>query len=345
VTSDKSDKLGGDPCSTSEQEISDKLDKLDVAPCLSSEHSSDKSDKLDVDPCLSSEQDRSDKPDKPDVESCSSSEQDISDKSEKPDVDPCSSSEQDGSETSTLTTGIQDIPEPVPEPPKIRNAPTNYLREFRQGVSKNRSAIWGQYFIDLSIPPVPQTVPYVVPAGDENLFLHTASGDIIADVWVTGNNKLRQVSMKLCSDHGSVRAKVHDAFSGNGNEERPSFDIELRANNGTAYVSLPRFFRGLITINSPMEDIAFSPAFEIRTALLSAVQGVRVYFVGDRPRAWMFWGDDVDDKEGLEGADVVKYPEEPLDKLFVSSWNSKVRIRWDGEPETAAKRDSCKTFM
>jgi hypothetical protein len=57
----------------------------------------------------------------------------------------------------------------------------------------------GQYFIDLSIPPVPKTVPHVV-AGSENLLIHTTSGPISADVWVTGNNKLKRVSMKISSD-------------------------------------------------------------------------------------------------------------------------------------------------
>jgi hypothetical protein len=49
-------------------------------------------------------------------------------------------------------------------------------------------------------------VPHVV-AVSENLFFNV-TGTITANVWVTGNNKLRQVSMKLVSDTGDVNAKV-----------------------------------------------------------------------------------------------------------------------------------------
>lgn len=78
----------------------------------------------------------------------------------------------------------------------------------------------------------------------------------------------------------------------------------------------------------------FSPAFGKRTALLSDVESMRTYFVGDRPRSWMLWSDDDDKKEGEEGATRSGiYPEEPLDKLYVSSWDSGAQICWDGEPE------------
>ena len=89
----------------------------------------------------------------------------------------------------------------------IRGAPTNYLRVSKEGVRRQDVAIQGQYFIDLSILPVPESVSHVA-RGTENLYLHTRSGAVIADVWVTGNNKSRQVSMKLCSDKGGVRANI-----------------------------------------------------------------------------------------------------------------------------------------
>jgi hypothetical protein len=68
-------------------------------------------------------------------------------------------------------------------------------------------------------------------------------------------------------------------------------------------------------------------------ALLSDVQGVRVYFVGDRPRSWMSWHANEDNKDGEEAATGSgRDSEEPLDKLFVSGWNSALQISWDGEP-------------
>lgn len=137
--------------------------------------------------------------------------------------------------------------------------------------------------------------------------------------------------MKLSSDNGTLSARVHDAFSGGESERRPSLDIELRTTCGKVYLSLPCCFHGLITIHCSRAGIELFPALEKRTALLSDVQGVRVYFVGDRPRSWMSWGDD-DDKEGEEGAGVDRYPEEPLDNLYVGSGHEGVKICLEGEP-------------
>jgi len=131
--------------------------------------------------------------------------------------------------------------------------------------------------------------------------------------------------MKLFTDNGDVHAKVHNAFSGGG---RPSLDIEVQASNGGVSLSLPRCFRGLMTIKCSHQFIAFSPAFNKRTALLSEDKNVCVYSVGDRPRSWT---------EGQEGAGVGEYPEEPSDKLSVGGTgvgmpkSAGVRIRCDGD--------------
>jgi len=245
-----------------------------------------------------------------------------------------SSSEQDMSETSTLP-GTQDSDVAGPVPPKIRGAPTNYLCVSKKGI-----AIQGQYFIDLSILPMPPPVSDAITEAD-NLSLYTTSGAITTDVWVTGNNKSKRVSMKLCSDNGHVHAKIHDAFSVGESERRPSLDIDLRANYGDVSLSLPRCFRGPITIRSSHERIAFSPALEERTAPLSDVLGVRVYFVGDRPLSGLWRGDDDDSSEGEESAGVGIHPEEPLDELSVFGWHTSVQIRWDGEPELLQMKQSC----
>ena len=44
---------------------------------------------------------------------------------------------------------------------------------------------------------------------------------------------------------------------------------------------------------------------------------------------------DRDDEEGEKamGVRVGGSPEEPLDKIIVTSWTSAVQIRWEGEPE------------
>ena len=106
----------------------------------------------------------------------------------------------------------------------------------------------------------------------------------------------------------------------------------LGSRYGDISLSLPRCFRGPMTIHTSHDRVAFSPAVEERMALLSDVDGVRVYFVGDRPRSGTWRGGN-DAGEGAEDADAGGSAEEPLDELSVDGWHSSVRIRWDGEPE------------
>ena len=96
--------------------------------------------------------------------------------------------------------------------------------------------------------------------------------------------------------------------------------MELRANFGDVYVSLPRCFRGPITIRTRGDRVAFSPALEESTALISDVSGVRVYFVGERPRSG---------KWGNGSSSVTK--EDLLDELSVDGRFTSVRINWDGD--------------
>jgi len=234
----------------------------------------------------------------------------------------------DISETTTLQE-TQDVHEPVPVPFEICGAPSNYVRVYRHLNGYKEAPISGQYLIDLSLPPVPRSLLHVVSASD-NLFLYTTNGPVTADVWVTGNNRLRRVSMKIFTDNGNIWAKVHNAFSGGEGERRPSLDIGVRAKSGDVSLSLPRCFRGLIRVKCSHQDISFSPAFKKRTALLSEDKNVCVYFVGDRPRSWT---------NGEEGTGAGRYPEEPLDKLSVvglqKGWVQGrcplVWIRYDGE--------------
>ena len=72
---------------------------------------------------------------------------------------------------------------------------------------------------------------------------------------------------------------------------------------------------------------------EERAALLSDVKGSRVYFVGDRPRAWMEWRANNDVQGERATAADGRFPDEPLDTVTVVHWTTAVRIRWDGELE------------
>src|SRR5258708_17963748 len=125
-----------------------------------------------------------------------------------------------------------------------------------------------------------------------------------------------------------MHSRQHDLFcpdkiSGRASA-RPFFDMALRTNYGDVFLSLPRCFRGPITIRTGAGDerIALSPALGEHASLISDVPGVRVYFVGARPRSGK-WGD------GNEGNSV----EDLLDELTVDVRFSSVRINWDGEDE------------
>lgn len=97
--------------------------------------------------------------------------------------------------------------------------------------------------------------------------------------------------------------------------------MQLLADYGDIYVSLPRCFRGPINISTGDSRIALSPALEDRTALLSDIRGTRVYFVGDRPHRGEW---------GLSG-DRDQDPEGPVDELYASGKFTSVRINWVGE--------------
>lgn len=106
--------------------------------------------------------------------------------------------------------------------------------------------------------------------------------------------------------------------------------MELYANNGDVSLSLPRCFRGPITIRTTHEEIALSPALEECTALLLDAQGTRAYFVGDRPRRGE-WGRGNEDNDGEK-------VEEPLDKVYIGGKHTGVRISWVGEEEPSVNR-------
>ena len=70
--------------------------------------------------------------------------------------------------------------------------------------------------------------------------------------------------------------------------------------------------------------------------MISDVPGVRVYFVGDRPRAGK-WGNDGDNSNNSDGDGTM---EDSLDELSVSGRYSRVRINWDGKEEVPVMMSS-----
>ncbi|KAI0246700.1 hypothetical protein BJV78DRAFT_1252305 [Lactifluus subvellereus] len=121
----------------------------------------------------------------------------------------------------------------------------------------------------------------------------------------------------------------HDPYPSNGEKRipRPSLTILLRASYGGVSFSIPRCFRGPITIlpSHWHGRISFSPDLERNTALLSDVNGTRVYFVGKRPLTGKW-------HSGEENG-ATEREEEPLDELSVGGIHTSVRINWVGELE------------
>ncbi|KAI9511398.1 hypothetical protein F5148DRAFT_1171286 [Russula earlei] len=224
-----------------------------------------------------------------------------------------------------------------------RIPPTNYLK-----VSKC-IPLEGQYILDLALRPPPPSPGIVTDAEakdrkdltvHKNLTLHTTSGPITTEIWMNYDRsvKSKRVSVELCSDYGFVHAKLHDLNCVDGSTRgRPSLDIELRASYGDVSISLPSCFRGPITIRTTHERIALSRALENCTALISDVQGIRVYFVGERPPNGKWrrgHGDDKDDDSKERGGPLG------VDELSIGGKHTGVRINWEGEEELPEMRPS-----
>ena len=105
--------------------------------------------------------------------------------------------------------------------------------------------------------------------------------------------------------------------------------MQLRANYGDVSLSLPRCFRGPITIRTGDDRIALSPAFAERAALISDVSGVRIYFVGDRPRSGKWGYGDNNDNGGTDN--------DLLGEITVKGKYTCTQINWDGEEEVPTK--------
>ena len=105
--------------------------------------------------------------------------------------------------------------------------------------------------------------------------------------------------------------------------------MALRANYGDIFLSLPRCFRGPITIRTGDDRIAFSPALGESASLISDVPGIRVYFVGARPHSGKWGNGDSDNGESVE---------DMLDELTIDGTFTSVRINWDGEDEVPIMR-------
>jgi len=198
------------------------------------------------------------------------------------------------------------------------------------------------------MPPLLQSAydGVLISKHNHNLLLESSKGSITAEVWIIPDpsGKSNRASMTFLSQSDFVKAKLHCPDDGKGGP-RPNFDIEICANSGDVSISLPRCFRGEITIRANHDRITFSPSFGACTAPLLDIPEERVYFVRDElceggtTRRRRSHDEAQGAGTGSKGNDQSATREESLDALLVHGEHRGVRISWDGEadlPETKA---------
>jgi hypothetical protein len=101
-------------------------------------------------------------------------------------------------------------------------------------------------------------------------------------------------------------------------EPRPFLSVDVRAHNGSISISIPRSFRGQLTLHTDNGCVQLSSALAPRAAALSNVDGTRTFFVGERPSGGKWHtGAGRDDEE--------------VDEVMGWSKNGSVRVSYDDE--------------
>ncbi|KAI0264638.1 hypothetical protein BC834DRAFT_247513 [Gloeopeniophorella convolvens] len=217
------------------------------------------------------------------------------------------------------------VPPPQNTPPDL--APTNYAH-----VREKNSALKQQYIIDMGLPPPPASA---LPSGTDvsvlaNLLMESHNGSVGGEAWVlyakrehhahsesrTPSNRAR---LRFLSHNGSTKATVHAHPSTVA--PRPFLSIDARSHNGSVMITIPRSFRGQLTLHTDNGRVHLSPALAPRAAQLSSANGTHTYFVGERPSCGQWRtsahgdGDEVDEASGWtkNGGVAVSYDDESTD--------------------------------
>src|SRR5713226_6946337 len=101
-------------------------------------------------------------------------------------------------------------------------------------------------------------------------------------------------------------------------EPRPFLNIEVKGHNGSITTTIPRSFRGQLTLHTDNGRVYLSPALAPHASSLSTVNGTHTYFVGQRPSNGKWH------TGGSEDGDEV-------DGLIASSKNGSIRVSYDDE--------------
>jgi hypothetical protein len=101
-------------------------------------------------------------------------------------------------------------------------------------------------------------------------------------------------------------------------EPRPFLSIDIRSHNGSIAVTIPRSFRGQLTLRTENGRVHLSSALAPCAATLSTLDGTHTIFVGERPSGGK-WHTGTD-KDGEEVDEVVGW-----------SKNGSVKVSYDDE--------------
>jgi hypothetical protein len=106
-------------------------------------------------------------------------------------------------------------------------------------------------------------------------------------------------------------------------EPYPFLSIDARARNGAVTITIPRSFRGQLTLHTDNGRVHLSSALAPRAAALSNLDGTHTFFVGERPSDGKWHtgpgrdGEEVDEVVGWSknGSVKVSYDDEDVSSM------------------------------
>ncbi|KAI0249761.1 hypothetical protein BJV78DRAFT_639611 [Lactifluus subvellereus] len=213
-------------------------------------------------------------------------------------------------------------------PPDL--SPTNYLH-----IKEKNGSVKQKVLLDLNVPRPPASA---LPAGIRdseipNLNLDSHNGSVSGEVWVLraaksqdppaqrDNHTSERAHMHFGSHNGAVKALVH--LHPEMAEPRPFLSIDVKSLNGAIMITIPRSFRGQLTLHTDNGSVHLSSTLAPRAATLSNLDGTRTFFVGERPSGGR-WHTGAS-KDGEEVDEVVGWAK-----------NGSVKVSYDDEDQFLA---------
>jgi len=177
----------------------------------------------------------------------------------------------------------QDVDGPPPYSVSGISIPPGLQASNFLSISRKLDIIKGRYLIDLAhrVPPV------LLPAQNRetsNLRIRNFGAGIDASVWLVNSEPEsvtdvgvdgKRAVLDVNSTFGPVRLSLY------ADSARTPFALSVRTSFGPIALSIPRTFRGPLTIQSGVAPIKLSPSLAARFQTLEEANGKRTGFVGD----------------------------------------------------------------